>query len=97
MLARLWPSSCAVLIAIPLTIAIVSARPILSTAERSPFAHSQQANTSPAYWTGMKMYVHQRYQRSCSSHLMTLSGGFSASIPTATSSSEKITKTRIGP
>ena len=33
---------------------------ILSTVERSPCDHSQQANTSPAYCTGMKAYVHQR-------------------------------------
>jgi len=43
-----------VLIAIPLTIPIVKAKPMLSRVERPPSAQSQQAKTSPAYWTGMK-------------------------------------------
>ena len=58
--ARLWPSSCAVLIAIPLTIADREGEADLVDVERSPLAHSQQANTRPAYCSGMKTYVHQR-------------------------------------
>ena len=53
-LARLWPSSWAVLIAIPPTTPTVSARPRLSRTERSPLDQSQQAKTRPAYWIGMK-------------------------------------------
>ena len=54
------PNSCAVLIAIPLTIATVSASPMSSTVDSLPLDHIQQANTSPAYWIGMNAYVHQR-------------------------------------
>jgi hypothetical protein len=53
-LARLWPSSCAVLIATPLTTPTLSARPMLSTVLRLPLDQSQQANARPAYWIGMK-------------------------------------------
>ncbi len=60
MLARLWPSSCAVLIAIPLTTPTVSISPMSSNVESLPLDHSQQANTSPAYWIGRNAYVHQR-------------------------------------
>ena len=59
-LARLCPSSCAVLIATPLTIAIVSASPMLSRTLSSLLDHNQQAKTRPAYWIGKNAYVHQR-------------------------------------
>ena len=43
-----------VALAIPLTMPMVNAKPMLSRTESPPSAQSQQAKISPAYWTGMK-------------------------------------------
>src|ERR1700683_5623126 len=46
--------------AMPLTMATVSASPTLSSVDRCPCDHSQQANTSPAYWIGRERWGDQR-------------------------------------